>query len=36
MDVEFLIQDTFAMARPQWKLMTDLQEAPRPRLIVGL
>ncbi|KAF4295449.1 hypothetical protein CNMCM8686_008545 [Aspergillus fumigatus] len=29
MDVEFLIQDTFAMARPQWKLMTDLQEATR-------
>ncbi|OJJ41805.1 hypothetical protein ASPWEDRAFT_287200 [Aspergillus wentii DTO 134E9] len=29
MDLDFLVQDTFAMARPQWKLVTDLQEATR-------
>ncbi|THC90081.1 hypothetical protein EYZ11_010460 [Aspergillus tanneri] len=27
MDVDFLVQDTFTMTRPQWKLVTDLQEA---------
>ncbi|KAF9895010.1 hypothetical protein FE257_004634 [Aspergillus nanangensis] len=27
MDVDFLVQDTYSMARPQWKLATDLQEA---------
>ncbi|KAF7592230.1 hypothetical protein BBP40_000502 [Aspergillus hancockii] len=29
MDVDFLVQDTFSMTRPQWKLVTDLQEATR-------
>lgn len=29
MDIDFIIQDTFAMVRPQWKLETDLQEASR-------
>lgn len=29
MDIDFLIQDTFSMARPQWKLVTDPQEATR-------
>ncbi|PWY90751.1 ARM repeat-containing protein [Aspergillus heteromorphus CBS 117.55] len=27
MDVDFLVQDTFSMTRPQWKLATDLEEA---------
>ncbi|RAH71837.1 regulator of nonsense transcripts 2 [Aspergillus aculeatinus CBS 121060] len=27
MDVEFLVQDTYSMARPQWKLAADLAEA---------
>lgn len=29
MDIDFLVQDTFTMTRPQWKLVTDLQEATR-------
>ena len=29
MDIDFIIQDTFAIVRPQWKLETDLQEASR-------
>jgi regulator of nonsense transcripts 2 len=29
MDIDFIIQDTFAFVRPQWKLVTDLQEATR-------
>jgi regulator of nonsense transcripts 2 len=29
MDIDFIIQDTFALVRPQWKLVTDLQEATR-------
>ncbi|KAE8150214.1 ARM repeat-containing protein [Aspergillus avenaceus] len=29
MDIDFLVQDTFSMTRPQWKLVTDLQEATR-------
>ena len=27
MDIEFVVQDTFALVRPQWKLVTDLAEA---------
>lgn len=27
MDLDFLVQDTFSMTRPQWNLVTDLQEA---------
>ncbi|KAF2010357.1 ARM repeat-containing protein [Aaosphaeria arxii CBS 175.79] len=27
MDVEFIIQDAFALTRPQWKLITNLEEA---------
>ncbi|RAK94938.1 uncharacterized protein BO80DRAFT_460211 [Aspergillus ibericus CBS 121593] len=27
MDIDFLVQDTFSMTRPQWKLATDLAEA---------
>lgn len=27
MDIEFLIQDTFALTRPNWKLATTLDEA---------
>ncbi|QKX59764.1 uncharacterized protein TRUGW13939_06906 [Talaromyces rugulosus] len=27
MDVDFLIQDTYALVRPQWKIATDLEEA---------
>jgi regulator of nonsense transcripts 2 len=27
MDIEFLVQDTYALIRPQWKLVTDLSEA---------
>ncbi|EAW11953.1 regulator of nonsense transcripts 2 [Aspergillus clavatus NRRL 1] len=27
MDLDFLVQDTFSMTRPQWNLATDLQEA---------
>ncbi|KAI9805049.1 MAG: hypothetical protein M1825_000883 [Sarcosagium campestre] len=29
MDVEFLVQDTYQLTRPQWKLATDLAEAGR-------
>jgi len=29
MDIDFIVQDTFALVRPQWKLVTDLQEATR-------
>ena len=27
MDIDFLIQDTYALVRPQWKLITDIEEA---------
>ena len=27
MDIEFLVNDTFALTRPQWKIVTDLEEA---------
>jgi regulator of nonsense transcripts 2 len=27
MDVDFLVQDTFSLVRPQWKLAADLHEA---------
>lgn len=27
MDIEFLVQDTFALTRPQWKLAAGLDEA---------
>ena len=27
MDIEFVVQDTFALVRPQWKLITELTEA---------
>ncbi|KAI1936812.1 mRNA decay protein [Ophidiomyces ophidiicola] len=27
MDIEFLVTDTYALTRPQWKLATDLEEA---------
>lgn len=29
MDVDFLVQDTYALTRPQWKIATDLAEATR-------
>lgn len=29
MDVEFVIQDTFALIRPQWKSASDITEATR-------
>ncbi|KAH6629635.1 nonsense-mediated mRNA decay factor [Boeremia exigua] len=29
MDVEFIVQDAYALIRPQWKLITDLDEASR-------
>ena len=29
MDVDFIVQDTFALVRPQWKLATNLDEAGR-------
>lgn len=29
MDVDFIIQDTFAFVRPQWKIATDFDEAGR-------
>lgn len=29
MDIDFIVQDTFALVRPQWKLVTDLSEAAR-------
>lgn len=29
MDIDFIVQDGFALVRPQWKLASDLQEATR-------
>ena len=29
MDIDFIVQDTYALVRPQWKLVTDLAEAAR-------
>ena len=29
MDIEFIVQDTFALIRPQWKLAADLEEAAK-------
>jgi regulator of nonsense transcripts 2 len=29
MDVDFLIQDTYSLVRPQWKLATEVEEAGR-------
>lgn len=29
MDADFMIQDTYALTRPQWKLVADLEEAGR-------
>lgn len=29
MDVDFLIQDAYSLTRPQWKLVTDLEEATK-------
>ncbi|KAK2730673.1 nonsense-mediated mrna decay factor [Colletotrichum kahawae] len=29
MDIEFIIQDTFALTRPQWKLASNLEEASK-------
>ncbi|OLN95686.1 Regulator of nonsense transcripts 2, partial [Colletotrichum chlorophyti] len=29
MDIEFIVQDTFALTRPQWKLATNLEEASK-------
>lgn len=29
MDIDFIIQDTFALTRPQWKLATSFEEAGR-------
>jgi regulator of nonsense transcripts 2 len=29
MDIDFLVQDTYALVRPQWKLVTELSEAAR-------
>ncbi|ETN43471.1 uncharacterized protein HMPREF1541_02630 [Cyphellophora europaea CBS 101466] len=29
MEIDFLVQDTYTMVRPQWKLVTDLPEAAR-------
>ncbi|KAI8635250.1 MIF4G domain-containing protein [Xylariaceae sp. FL1651] len=29
MDIEFIVQDTFVLTRPQWKLATNLQEAAK-------
>ncbi|RDW83741.1 regulator of nonsense transcripts 2 [Aspergillus mulundensis] len=29
MDIDFLVQDTFSLTRPQWTLITDLDEASR-------
>ena len=29
MDIEFILQDTFGLVRPQWKITTDLGEAGR-------
>lgn len=27
MDIDFIVQDTFALTRPQWKVITNLEEA---------
>ena len=27
MDIDFIVQDSFALTRPQWKLITDFEEA---------
>ena len=29
MDIDFIVQDTFSLTRPQWKLAADLEEAGR-------
>ncbi|KAI6382007.1 hypothetical protein MCOR25_000887 [Pyricularia grisea] len=29
MDIEFIVQDTYALTRPQWKLATNLEEASK-------
>lgn len=29
MDIDFIVQDTFSLTRPQWKLATDIDEAGR-------
>lgn len=29
MEIDFLVQDTYSLVRPQWKLVTDLQEAAK-------
>lgn len=29
MDIEFIVQDTFALLRPQWKLASNIEEATR-------
>lgn len=29
MDIEFVVQDTFVLTRPQWKLATNLEEAAK-------
>jgi regulator of nonsense transcripts 2 len=29
MDVEFVVQDTYSLVRPQWKIASDLEEAAR-------
>lgn len=29
MDVDFLVQDTYSLVRPQWKIATDIEEAGR-------
>lgn len=29
MDIEFIVQDVFALTRPQWKLASNLEEATR-------
>jgi len=29
MDIEFIVQDTYALTRPQWKIASSLEEAGR-------
>jgi regulator of nonsense transcripts 2 len=29
MDIEFIVQDTYVLTRPQWKLATNLEEATK-------
>ena len=29
MDIDFIVQDTFSLTRPQWKLAADIEEAGR-------